>query len=43
MRGNLSAYDAVYVALAEVLQATLLTCDARIARAPGVRARIEVL
>lgn len=43
MRENLSAYDAVYVALAEVLEATLLTCDARLARAPGVRARVEVI
>ncbi|HET9785307.1 MAG TPA: type II toxin-antitoxin system VapC family toxin [Terriglobales bacterium] len=40
MRENLTAYDAVYVALAEVLDATLLTCDARLARAPGLRARV---
>jgi len=42
LRQNLSAYDAAYVALAEVLGATLLTRDARISRAPGLAARIEV-
>lgn len=42
-RQNLSAYDAVYVALAEVLDATLLTCDGRLARAPGRSGRIELL
>lgn len=36
-------YDAVYVALAEVLGATLMTTDARIARAPGLRATIDVV
>lgn len=34
LRNNLTPYDAVYVALAEVLDATLVTTDARIARAP---------
>lgn len=42
LRGNLTAYDAAYVALAEALGATLLTTDARLAAAPGVRARVEV-
>ena len=42
-RANLTAYDAMYVALAEGLQATLLTCDAGIASAPGVQARVEVV
>lgn len=42
LRQNLSVYDAAYVALAEVLGATLLTRDARISRAPGLAARIEV-
>lgn len=41
LRSNLTAYDAVYVALAEALGAPLLTCDGRLARAPGHRARIE--
>jgi predicted nucleic acid-binding protein len=31
MRDNITAYDAVYVALAEVLEATLLTHDRRLA------------
>ncbi len=37
LRRNLSIYDASYVALAELLQTTLVTLDRRIARAPGVR------
>jgi len=40
---NLSAYDAAYVALAERLDAVLLTADARIAGAPGVRCAVEVV
>ena len=40
LRDNLSAYDAAYVALAEALEAPLLTCDARLARAAGHRAEI---
>ena len=43
LRDQLSAYDATYVALAERLGATLLTRDARMARAGGHRARIEVV
>jgi predicted nucleic acid-binding protein len=43
LRKNLTAYDAVYVALAEALQMPLLTCDANIAGAPGHRARVEVI
>ncbi len=43
LRRNLTAYDAVYVALAEALPATLVTLDAKIEAAPGHRARIEVL
>jgi predicted nucleic acid-binding protein len=41
LRNNLSAYDAVYVALAEALDAVLLTCDGRLARAPGAAPRVE--
>jgi len=41
LRVNLTAYDAVYVALAEALGAALLTCDGRLARAPGHRALVE--
>lgn len=42
LRANLSSYDAAYVALAELTSATLLTRDARLARAPGIRCAIEV-
>ncbi len=34
LRSNLTAYDAAFVALAAVLDAPLLTLDARMARAP---------
>jgi len=43
LRRNLTACDAVYVALAEALDTTLLTCDARLARAPGVAGRAELI
>ena len=43
LRENLTAYDATYVALAEVLQAPLVTADARIARAPGLRTTIDMV
>ncbi len=43
LRSNLTAYDAAYVALAEALDAPLLTCDARLATTPGHRARIELV
>jgi len=43
LRTNLSTYDALYVALAEQLVATLLTADARAARAPGLCCPVEVL
>lgn len=39
---NLSSYDAAYVALAEHLDAPLLTLDARLARASGPTCVIEV-
>ena len=42
LRDNLTAYDAVYVALAEALDAPLLTRDRRLAAAPGHRARVEL-
>lgn len=41
-KDNLTAYDATYVALAEALGAPLVTTDARLARAPGIRAEVEV-
>ena len=43
LRANLSAYDAVYVALAEVLDTIVLTCDGRLGRAPGLANRVEVI
>ena len=43
LRENITAYDAVYVALAEALEAPLVTCDTPLAKAPGHRARIEVI
>jgi predicted nucleic acid-binding protein len=43
LRDNLTAYDAAYVALAEMLPAVLLTADARLARAPGPRCAVELL
>ena len=43
LRDSLSAYDASYVALAELLDCNLLTADARLSRAPGVRCAITVV
>lgn len=42
LRNNLTAYDAAYVALAEALEAPLLTRDRRLAAGAGHRARIEL-
>ncbi|HLJ70410.1 MAG TPA: type II toxin-antitoxin system VapC family toxin [Roseiarcus sp.] len=42
LRNNVTAYDAAYVALAEALDAPLLTRDRRLAAAPGHHAQIEV-
>jgi len=43
LRAALTAYDAVYVALAELLDAPLLTCDGKIASASGHSANVEVV
>ncbi len=43
LRENLTVYDASYVALAEVLEAPLVTRDGRLARAGGHRAIIELI
>lgn len=43
LRNNVRAWDAMYVALAELLGVTLLTLDARLANATGPRCRIELL
>jgi predicted nucleic acid-binding protein len=42
LRNSLSAYDGMFVALAEALDAPLVTCDARLAGAHGHTARIEL-
>ncbi|CAB4662299.1 unannotated protein [freshwater metagenome] len=43
LRHNVGAYDAMYVALAEVLQCPLITTDVRLSNAAGVRCEIELL
>ena len=43
LRRNLTAYDTAYLALAEALDAPLVTRDTALARAPGHRARVEVI
>jgi predicted nucleic acid-binding protein len=43
LRDNISAYDAMYVALAEAIEATIITSDGPLAKAPGHHARIEVI
>lgn len=44
LRHNLSAYDATYVALAEMADATaFLTTDVRLAHASGIRCAVQVL
>lgn len=43
LRANLTAYDAAYVALAEILDAPLLTRDRRLAAASGHAAEVIVL
>lgn len=42
LRHNLSAYDGLYVALAEALEAPLVTTDGRLAEAPGHGAEVVV-
>jgi len=42
LRHNLGVYDGVYIALAEMLEAPLVTCDRRLARASGHDATVEV-
>lgn len=43
LRDNITAYDAMYVALAEAIQAPIVTCDRPLSKAPAHRVRIEVI
>jgi predicted nucleic acid-binding protein len=43
LRDNVSFYDGLYVAVAEALGAPLVTLDARLARAPGLRTEVELI
>jgi predicted nucleic acid-binding protein len=42
LKANVTPYDAAYVALAEALDAPLVTMDARLAQAPGLHAAVEL-
>ena len=43
LRGNLTTYNACYVALAEILDCPLVTADRRLAAAPGIGCPVEVI
>jgi len=43
LRHNLTAYDAVYLALAEALDAPLLTCDQALVSVSGHRADVQMI
>ena len=43
LRNNFTAYDAVYIALAEALDASLLTCDQRLAAAAKRHVRVQAV
>jgi len=43
LRHNVTSFDACYVALAEILDVTLLTADRRLANAPGLQCSIAIL
>jgi predicted nucleic acid-binding protein len=42
LRANVRGWDAIYVALAEALQATLITTDSRLANVTGIRCSVEI-
>lgn len=42
LKQNISAYDAAYIALAETIEAPLITTDRRLAQAPTHRAKVEL-
>jgi predicted nucleic acid-binding protein len=43
LRAHITAYDAIYVALAEAIDASVITCDGRLSSAPGHTASVEVI
>ena len=43
LRDNLSAYDALFVAAAEMHDFALVTADRRLTAAPGLRCRVELI
>ncbi len=43
LRQNLTAYEAAYVAIAELLDVVLVTGDKRLSRSPGLRCRVQVI
>ena len=43
LRASLTAYDAAYIAAAEHYRCPLVTTDARLARAPGIRCAVHLL
>lgn len=43
LSGTITAYDAAYVALAELLEAPLLTADTRLARSHGRRCEVRIV
>jgi len=43
LRNNVTVYDAMYLALAEALDATLVTCDGRLSKAATAKLRVELV
>lgn len=43
LKGNVSPYDAAYVALAELMECPLVTADQKLAGAPGTRCNFDLL
>lgn len=43
LSGSVTAYDSAYLALAEALDAPLLTADRRLRRAPGARCEVRIV
>lgn len=43
LRDSITAYDAAYVVLAEILDSPLISCEAKLARSHGHKARIELI